>query len=455
MFKFLSFRHKAHSIVAETENKQFSFREYSWKQFKKNKPAYWSLVLLGIWIVLAFLAPVLANEKPLYCIYKSNKLYPAFSFKKTYELKDANGENKEVINLATFDWKRADYDKVVWPWCAYSPGNSDVFNISVSPGGEQVFSKINEELIQSPKKFRHRLGTGKDGGDVFAGLMHGIRYSLFIGILSMLIASATGITLGALAGYFGDSGMKTKRGIFIFCIVGVFFGWYYGFFTRSFALKDAFESGGITFILQLLFSFGILVAVTGLFMLPGKYLSRFSFFRNTINVPLDSIISRLIEIINSLPLFLVILSIAAISRPSFTTLVLIIGFSNWTSIARLTRAELLKVSRLEYIQAARSLGLQNRRIIFRHALPNAIGPALIAIAFGIAGAILTESGLSFIGVGVPPETVTWGKILSEARESTASWWLVVFPGLAIFLTVTMYNLIGEGLRDALDPKLKR
>ena len=88
-------------------------------------------------------------------------------------------------------------------------------------------------------------------------------------------------------------------------------------------------------------------------------------------------------------------------------------------------------------------------------MPNAIGPAWIAIAFGIAGAILTESGLSFIGVGVPPETVTWGKLLSEARESTASWWLVVFPGVAIFLTVTMYNLIGEGLRDALDPKLKR
>ncbi|HEY1040241.1 MAG TPA: ABC transporter permease, partial [Bacteroidia bacterium] len=179
------------------------------------------------------------------------------------------------------------------------------------------------------------------------------------------------------------------------------------------------------------------------------------FFNKTINVPVDSIISRLIEIINSLPLFLIILAIAAISRPSFATLVMIIGFSNWTIIARLTRAEFLKISRLDYIQAAHALGLKNRYIIFKHALPNAIGPALIAIAFGIAGAILTESGLSFIGVGVPPETVTWGKLLSEARESTSSWWLVVFPGLAIFLTVTMYNLIGEGLRDALDPKLKR
>jgi peptide/nickel transport system permease protein len=452
MLNFLFSRHKA--LAGEAEERPFSFRDYSWKQFKKNKPAFWSLILLGLWIVLALLAPVLANEKPLRCVYKGNTLYPAFSFKDLYQLKNDAG-HKENISLQTFDWKHAEYESVTWAWCAYSPGKSDALNISISPGSEQVFKKSNGELIRAPNKFRHRFGTTKDGGDVFAGLVHGIKYSLFIGILSMLIASITGIALGAMAGYFGDTGLKATRALFIFGVLGLFFGWYYGFFTRSFALKDAFEAGGFQLILQLGISIFVFVLVAGLFFLAAKFLGRFSFLSKIINVPVDSIISRLIEIINSLPLFLVILSIAAISRPSFTTLVLIIAFSNWTTIARFTRAELLKVSRLEYIQAARSLGLKNRQIIFRHALPNAIGPALIAIAFGIAGAILTESGLSFIGVGVPPETVTWGKILSEARDNSSSWWLIVFPGLAIFLTVTMYNLIGEGLRDALDPKLKR
>jgi peptide/nickel transport system permease protein len=450
MLKFLFLRHKTQAL----EEKQFNFREYSWKQFRKNRPALWSLILLGVWILLALLAPVLANEKPLHCVYKGHSLYPAFSFKNTYQLKDAAG-NEETIGLQTFDWKHAEYEKVSWPWCAYSPGKSDALNVSASPGSEQVYRKNNGELIQAPNKFRHRFGTAKDGSDVFAGLIHGIKYSLLIGILSMLIASFTGIVLGAMAGYFGDAGMKTTRAALICSLPGLFFAWYYGFFSRSYVLKDAFEAGGMQPLLQLGLSVLVFAFVIFLFFLLGKYLSRFSFLSKVVSVPVDSIISRLIEIINSLPLFLVILAIAAISRPSFTMLVLVIGLSNWTTIARLTRAELLKVSQLEYIQAARSLGLKNRRIIFRHALPNAIGPALIAIAFGIAGAILTESALSFIGVGVPPETITWGKILSEARDNSSSWWLIVFPGFAIFLTVTMYNLIGEGLRDALDPRLKR
>lgn len=453
MFKFL--RSKNKKLNAANEDEQFNFRKYSWKQFKKNKAAFWSLILLGVWVFVALLAPLLANEKPLYCIYKGNKLYPAFSSKEIYEITDASGQNKETISLNNFNWKLAEYDKVVWAFCAYSPGRSDAMNAVVGPGGEQVFKKANEELIQMPSKFKHRMGTTKDGGDVMAGLIHGVKYSLFIGILSMILASIVGIVLGAMAGYFGDSGLKTKRGVFwLFCF-GIFMAWYYALFTRSFALKDAMEEGGGNMILQLLISLLIFCAVLYVFVLIGKLLCSISFFKKEVSVPMDSIVSRTIEIINSLPIFLVILSIAAISRPSFSTLVLIIGFSSWTGIARFTRAEFLKVSKLDYIQAARSLGLTNRKIIFRHALPNAIGPALVAIAFGIAGAILTESGLSFIGVGVPPEIVTWGKILSEAKQSASSWWLVVFPGIAIFLTVTMYNLIGEGLRDALDPKLKK
>ena len=136
-------------------------------------------------------------------------------------------------------------------------------------------------------------------------------------------------------------------------------------------------------------------------------------------------------------------------------LMIIIGLTAWTGIARLTRAEFLRISTMEYIQAAKSLGISEFRIIFKHALPNALAPALVAIAFGVASAILIESSLSFLGIGVPPSTVTWGSLLNLGREQFTAWWLLVFPGLAIFITVTVYNLLGEGLRDAFDPKLKK
>jgi peptide/nickel transport system permease protein len=133
---------------------------------------------------------------------------------------------------------------------------------------------------------------------------------------------------------------------------------------------------------------------------------------------------------------------------------LILGLTRWTGIARFIRAEFLKVRNLEYIQAAQSLGFSEKRIIFKHALPNGVAAALVPIAFGVAAAILIESGLSFLGVGVPPDVVTWGSLLSSGRENFQAWWLVIFPGFAIFITVTVYNLLGEGLRDAFDPRLK-
>ncbi len=134
---------------------------------------------------------------------------------------------------------------------------------------------------------------------------------------------------------------------------------------------------------------------------------------------------------------------------------IIIGLTTWTEIARFTRAEFLRIRQLEYIQAAESLGYSDLRIMLKHALPNGMAPALITIAFGIASAILIESGLSFLGIGVPSDTVTWGSLLSAGKQNYNAWWLVVFPGLAIFITVTVYNLLGEGLRDALDPRLKK
>ena len=133
---------------------------------------------------------------------------------------------------------------------------------------------------------------------------------------------------------------------------------------------------------------------------------------------------------------------------------LIIGLISWTSIARFTRAEFFRTRSLNYIEASRALGFSERRIIFKHALPNSIAPVFVAIAFGVAVAIITESSLSFLGIGVPDDLVTWGALLRAGQERFTAWWMVVFPGTAIFLTVTIFNLIGDALRDATDPKLK-
>ena len=157
----------------------------------------------------------------------------------------------------------------------------------------------------------------------------------------------------------------------------------------------------------------------------------------------------------SIPTLFLIISVVALAKPSIFIVMIIIGLTGWTGIARFIRAELLKVRNLEFIEAANALGYSESRIVFKHAIPNALSPVLIAIAFGIASAILTEATLSFLGIGVPAESLTWGSLLSASRQNTGAWWLAVFPGLAIFVTVTVYNLVGEGLTDALDPRQKK
>jgi peptide/nickel transport system permease protein len=170
---------------------------------------------------------------------------------------------------------------------------------------------------------------------------------------------------------------------------------------------------------------------------------------------LDIVLSRLIEIMLTIPTFFLIITVVAFLPQSIFNIMVVIGITNWPTVARLTRGEFLKTKSLEYVVAARGLGATDFRTIFRHIFPNTLAPVFVAATFGIASAILFESTLSFLGFGVPPSTASWGSILYNARQLLPSaWWLTAFPGLAIFLTVTSYNLVGEGLRDAADPRLK-
>jgi len=169
----------------------------------------------------------------------------------------------------------------------------------------------------------------------------------------------------------------------------------------------------------------------------------------------DLLISRIIEVVICFPSFFLILTIIAFVGPSIFNIMLVIGLTAWTGVARLVRGEFLRLGQQEFVLAGRALGYSPPRIIFRHVLPNALAPVLVSATFGIAGAILTESALSFLGFGVTVPWPSWGSILSSGRDAISrAPWLIYFPGIAIFLTITAYNLVGEALRDASDPRLR-
>jgi len=164
----------------------------------------------------------------------------------------------------------------------------------------------------------------------------------------------------------------------------------------------------------------------------------------------DVIIMRFIDIMLCFPTFFLILAVIALLEPSIINIMVIIGATSWMGMARLMRAEILSLKERDFIYAERAIGASDLRIIARHLIPNAMAPVLVSVTLGIAGAILVESSLSFLGIGVQPPTPSWGNILSEGKAVMgAGWWMMAFPGLAIFITVLGYNLLGEGIREEL------
>lgn len=171
---------------------------------------------------------------------------------------------------------------------------------------------------------------------------------------------------------------------------------------------------------------------------------------------IDQLLMRSVDIMLCFPTFFLILAVIALLEPSIWYIMIVIGLTGWMGVARLVRAEVLSLRERDFILAARALGASDSRIIFRHILPNALSPVLVAATLGVAGAILTESALSFLGIGVQPPVPSWGNMLTAGKDYLEfAWWLSLFPGLAILITVIAYNLVGEGLRDAIDPRITR
>jgi peptide/nickel transport system permease protein len=422
------------------------------KQLRKRRSLRWATNCLLLLLFIAVLAPLIANEKPLLMKYKDTWCFPAawdmnpFASKNYYLFKDKNG----LITKLQPDvcvWKELQYEVVVWCLIPYSPGKSDYANANfIAPFEAQ--KNIHSKPL--PLRLWHFLGTGARGEDVLAGLVHGCRISMGIGIFSMGIAACIGLFLGALAGYFGDDTFRISKASSFGIIPGLLLGFFYGFSCRSVEIHEAFSSNPTIGWLQLLLSCCIFILIVGVCIILCKSIEKTGIGTKAIAIPLDSIITRTIDLLISLPAFIVLISLSAITQPSAINLMLLIALTSWTGIARLTRAEFLRIKQLDYIQAAKSLGYGHRRILLHHGLRNAIAPAIVAIAFGIASCILIESSLSFLGIGLPIETVSWGSMLSLGRTQFTAWWLSVFPGIAIFLCVICFNYLGDALRELLN-----
>ena len=171
---------------------------------------------------------------------------------------------------------------------------------------------------------------------------------------------------------------------------------------------------------------------------------------------IDAAIMRFVDVMLCFPTFFLILAVIAFLEPSIWNIMIVIGLTGWMGVTRLVRADFISLRERDFVRAARAIGAGDGRIIFLHILPNAMASILVAATLGIAGAILTESALSFLGIGVQPPTPSWGNILTAGKDNIdIAWWLSLYPGLAILITVVGYNLLGEGIRDASDPRLKK
>jgi len=237
-------------------------------------------------------------------------------------------------------------------------------------------AEINVALVLSSPSDIHFFGTDELGRDVFSRVIWGARISMFVGFVAISISTIIGVTIGAIAGFYG-----------------------------------------------------------------GR---------------IDSIIMRIVDIMLCFPTFILILTIIAIMKPNIWNIMIVIGLTSWMGLTRLVRAEFLSLRERDFVLAARSVGASDLRIIFSHILPNAMAPILVSATLGVAAAIITESSLSFLGIGVQPPTPSWGNMLTAGKDTLQiAWWLSLFPGIGILITVLGYNLLGEGIRDAMDPRLRR
>lgn len=292
-----------------------------------------------------------------------------------------------------------------------------------------------------PPLGRYLLGTDDLGRDVFARMLQGAWVSLTVGFVAVGIAVAIGILLGGIAGYYGHHVMQTGRMLLWVLAAATVALLTTGHFAPA-ALAAACTAAGWWFHRK---HGHHAVAAMPLVL---RWMRRPA-------MTVDTLIMRAVDIMLCFPSFFLILTVVALLPPSLYNIMIVIGLTSWMGTTRFVRAEFLSLREQDFVAAAKALGISDMRIIFRHIMPNAIAPVLVSATLGIATAMLTEAGLSFLGFGVPPPHATWGNILSDGKQFIFDApWLTFAPGITILVVVLAFNLFGEGLRDILNPKLR-
>lgn len=329
-------------------------------------------------------------------------------------------------------------------------GSHPVFDPSVIRLEEKLrppLSRPNLNALtpdQVPPFGIYLMGTDELGRDVFSRMLQGAWVSLTVGFVAVGISVIIGIFMGGIAGYFGPKNV-----------------------TFGHVLGSALLGTGIVWLFMGDIGIPILLIIAGTVVfsfslrnpharLKYSVLKRLDPWIRLPVMTVDTLIMRVVDIMLCFPSFFLILTVVAILPASMYNIMIVIGLTSWMGAARFVRAEFLSLREQDFVTAATALGVGKFRIIFRHMMPNALAPVLVSATIGIASAILTEAGLSFLGFGVPPPHATWGNILSDGKRFIFDApWLTFIPGIAILIVVLSFNLFGEGLRDILNPKLRR
>ena len=388
-----------------------------WKQFRKRTTAVAAFVAVLLLFVLAWFAPLAASDRPLVMKDAGGVSFPALRslFGERYAIDRFFNGGLLVLPLAVAGalvW-RSRKPKALRPdWLDTVALALPPFVLAwvVAGGLMMAATRFVNDPRDYPAEARRAEEAGAPGWYVFPPVRFGPHYQ---------DRAAEGPGRPTADHWLGTD--STSRDVLAFMIHG----------TRI-AFSVGFVAVGIATVIG--------VFVGGLMGYFGGWV--------------DIALSRLVEIMICFPtLFLIIILIVAFGQSIFL-IMLAIGITGWTGVARLTRGEFLKLRRLDFVTGAQALGAGRARIMFHHMLPNSLGPVLVSVTFGVAGAILSEAGLSFLGLG-DVSLPSWGKVLHEGEQYySRAWWLVFFPGLAVFVTVVLFNLVGEGLRDAMDPRLR-
>jgi peptide/nickel transport system permease protein len=326
-------------------------------------------------------------------------------------------------------------------------GQDPVFDPSLVRLQEKLrapLSKPNLETLRPdevPMFGVYLFGTDDLGRDTFSRMLQGAWVSLTVGFVAVGISVLVGILLGGIAGYFGQNHICLDH-ILISLLL---------FLGPALLVIGSIPLGIVLMALGLAYILYYTLATKN----PGTRKLPWLSVLHIKALSVDTLIMRIVDIMLCFPSFFLILTVVALLPASIYNIMIVIGLTSWMGTTRFVRAEFLSLREQDFVTAARALGINNFRIIFRHMMPNAIGPVLVSATIGIATAILTEAGLSFLGFGVPPPHATWGNILSDGKRFIFDApWLTFIPGFVILIVVLSFNLFGEGLRDILNPKLR-